>query len=39
MQASGLVRRERSAHDERSVTVRPTAEGRALKGRAPNVPV
>jgi DNA-binding MarR family transcriptional regulator len=38
MQAAGLVQRERSAHDERSVTVRLTAQGRALKERARSVP-
>ncbi|MGV9856115.1 MarR family winged helix-turn-helix transcriptional regulator [Streptomyces sp. NPDC003442] len=39
MQSAGLVQRERSAHDERSVTVRLTAEGAALKGRAQGVPL
>src|SRR5262245_20656976 len=39
MQAAGLVERERSVHDERSVTVRPTAEGEALKERARQVPL
>ncbi|MFF7654139.1 MarR family winged helix-turn-helix transcriptional regulator [Streptomyces sp. NPDC007983] len=39
MQSAGLVERERSAHDERSVTVRPTAEGVALKERAREVPL
>jgi DNA-binding MarR family transcriptional regulator len=39
MQSAGLVERERSAHDERSVTVRPTAEGIALKERAQEVPL
>jgi DNA-binding MarR family transcriptional regulator len=39
MQSAGLVERERSAHDERSVTVRPTAEGVALKERAQEVPL
>ncbi|MEU8871809.1 MarR family transcriptional regulator [Streptomyces javensis] len=39
MQSAGLVQRERSAHDERSVTVRPTAEGAALKERAQGVPL
>jgi DNA-binding MarR family transcriptional regulator len=38
MQSAGLVTRERSAHDERSVTVRLTAEGEALKERAREVP-
>ncbi|CAM5373302.1 MULTISPECIES: MarR family winged helix-turn-helix transcriptional regulator [Streptomyces] len=39
MQTAGLVQRERSAHDERSVTVRLTAEGTALKERARGVPL
>ncbi|MCQ8191675.1 MarR family winged helix-turn-helix transcriptional regulator [Streptomyces rugosispiralis] len=39
MQSAGLVQRERSAHDERSVTVRLTVEGEALKGRAQGVPL
>ncbi|GAA2307068.1 MarR family winged helix-turn-helix transcriptional regulator [Streptomyces violaceusniger] len=39
LQSAGLVRRERSAHDERSVTVRLTAEGAALKERAQGVPL
>ncbi|MGW7695354.1 MarR family winged helix-turn-helix transcriptional regulator [Streptomyces asiaticus] len=39
MQSAGLVQRERSAHDERSVTVRLTAEGTALKERAQGVPL
>ncbi|MFI0775986.1 MarR family winged helix-turn-helix transcriptional regulator [Streptomyces sp. NPDC021212] len=39
MQAAGLVERERSTHDERSVTVRPTAEGLALRERAREVPL
>ncbi|AEM86184.1 MarR family winged helix-turn-helix transcriptional regulator [Streptomyces violaceusniger] len=39
MQTAGLVQRERSAHDERSVTVRLTAEGAALKERAQGVPL
>ncbi|WPB94112.1 MarR family winged helix-turn-helix transcriptional regulator [Streptomyces malaysiensis] len=39
MQSAGLVRRERSAQDERSVTVRLTAEGAALKERAQGVPL
>ncbi|WP_345584900.1 MarR family transcriptional regulator [Streptomyces prasinosporus] len=38
LEAAGLVRRERSAHDERSVEVRPTGEGAALRGRALEVP-
>ncbi|WP_413810352.1 MarR family winged helix-turn-helix transcriptional regulator [Streptomyces sp. OE57] len=39
MQSAGLVQRERSAQDERSVTVRLTAEGAALKERAQGVPM
>ncbi|MGR3932506.1 MarR family winged helix-turn-helix transcriptional regulator [Streptomyces sp. BRA346] len=39
MQSAGLVTRERSAHDERSVTVRLTAEGEALKEQAREVPL
>ncbi|MFF2745834.1 MarR family winged helix-turn-helix transcriptional regulator [Kitasatospora sp. NPDC058048] len=38
LEAAGLVRRERSAEDERSVTVRPTPEGTALRERAGQVP-
>ncbi|GAA4817461.1 MarR family transcriptional regulator [Streptomyces ziwulingensis] len=38
LEAAGLVRRERSASDERSVRVRPTEEGRALRERALEVP-
>lgn len=38
LEAAGLVARERSAQDERSVTVRLTAEGSALKERAGQVP-
>ncbi|MFC4329891.1 MarR family winged helix-turn-helix transcriptional regulator [Streptomyces andamanensis] len=38
LEAAGLVTRERSAHDERSVRVRLTAEGTALRGRAALVP-
>ncbi|CAL9554408.1 MarR family winged helix-turn-helix transcriptional regulator [Streptomyces sp. NPDC090994] len=38
LEAAGLVRRERSAHDERSVQVRPTGEGLALRERALEVP-
>ena len=34
MEAAGLVRRERSATDERSVRVEPTPAGLALRGRA-----
>ena len=39
MESAGLVLRERSAHDERSVRVRLTADGRALKNRARTVPL
>ncbi|GAB2975468.1 MarR family transcriptional regulator [Streptomyces pseudoechinosporeus] len=38
LEATGLVRRERSVLDERSVVVRPTDEGRALRERALAVP-
>ena len=38
LEATGLVRRERSARDERSVEVRLTEEGRALRARALQVP-
>ncbi|ARP70507.1 MarR family transcriptional regulator [Streptomyces pluripotens] len=38
LEGAGLVRRERSAHDERSVRVRPTEEGIALRDRALEVP-
>ncbi|MFE1249724.1 MarR family winged helix-turn-helix transcriptional regulator [Streptomyces sp. NPDC058741] len=38
LEAAGLVTRERSARDERSVEVRLTQEGRALRGRAVEVP-
>ncbi|MBT3153046.1 MarR family transcriptional regulator [Streptomyces sp. CHD11] len=38
LETSGLVRRERSARDERSVEVRPTGEGTALRERAAEVP-
>ncbi|MYS10752.1 MarR family transcriptional regulator [Streptomyces sp. SID6041] len=38
LEAAGYVERRRSAEDERSVTVRPTAEGAALKERARDVP-
>ncbi|MFI2432575.1 MarR family winged helix-turn-helix transcriptional regulator [Streptomyces sp. NPDC018693] len=38
LEAAGLVVRERSALDERSVTIRPTAEGMALRERALKVP-
>ncbi|MER8187828.1 MarR family transcriptional regulator [Kitasatospora sp. NPDC094015] len=38
LEMAGLVRRERSAEDERSVTVRLTEAGTALRGRALEVP-
>ncbi|MFC7817276.1 MULTISPECIES: MarR family winged helix-turn-helix transcriptional regulator [unclassified Streptomyces] len=38
LEAAGLVRRERSARDERSVEVRLTGEGAALRERATEVP-
>ncbi|MFJ8631838.1 MarR family winged helix-turn-helix transcriptional regulator [Streptomyces sp. NPDC093568] len=38
LEAAGLVRRERSARDERSVEVRLTEEGTALRERALQVP-
>ncbi|MDH6140492.1 DNA-binding MarR family transcriptional regulator [Kitasatospora sp. GP30] len=38
LEANGLVRRERSAVDERSVTVRPTATGAALREQAARLP-
>ncbi|MET7692468.1 MarR family transcriptional regulator [Streptomyces sp. NPDC005483] len=38
LEAAGLVRRERSARDERSVQVRLTEEGAALRERAEQVP-
>jgi DNA-binding MarR family transcriptional regulator len=38
LEAAGLVHRERSARDERSVEVRLTAEGVALRERAAEVP-
>ncbi|GAA2527479.1 MULTISPECIES: MarR family winged helix-turn-helix transcriptional regulator [Streptomyces] len=38
LETAGLVRRERSARDERSVEVRPTEEGAALRERALEVP-
>jgi DNA-binding MarR family transcriptional regulator len=38
LEAAGLVRRERSARDERSVEVRLTGEGVALRERAAEVP-
>ncbi|MFD6326815.1 MarR family winged helix-turn-helix transcriptional regulator [Streptomyces sp. NPDC058442] len=38
LEAAGLVHRERSTRDERSVEVRPTEEGTALRERAQDVP-
>jgi DNA-binding MarR family transcriptional regulator len=38
LEAAGLVRRERSARDERSVEVRLTEEGTAMRERALQVP-
>ncbi|MFH8283886.1 MarR family winged helix-turn-helix transcriptional regulator [Streptomyces antibioticus] len=38
LEAAGLVSRERSARDERSVVIRPTEEGEALRERALAVP-
>ncbi|MCX2925156.1 MarR family winged helix-turn-helix transcriptional regulator [Streptomyces sp. NEAU-W12] len=38
LEAAGLVHRERSARDERSVEVRPTGEGLALRGQALDLP-
>ncbi|GAB1335928.1 MarR family transcriptional regulator [Streptomyces sp. E-15] len=38
LETAGLVRRERSAEDERSVRVHLTEEGDALRGRALEVP-
>ncbi|MFJ5263491.1 MarR family winged helix-turn-helix transcriptional regulator [Streptomyces sp. NPDC088387] len=38
LEAAGLVRRERSARDERSVEVRLTEQGRALREQALQVP-
>ncbi|MDT0343065.1 MarR family winged helix-turn-helix transcriptional regulator [Streptomyces litchfieldiae] len=38
LEAAGLVRRDRSAEDERSVTVRPTEAGLDLRERAVAVP-
>ncbi|MER7056185.1 MarR family transcriptional regulator [Streptomyces sp. NPDC000351] len=38
LETAGLVRRERSARDERSVEVRLTARGAALRERAVEVP-
>ncbi len=38
LEATGYVERRRSAEDERSVTVRPTAEGAALREQARRLP-
>ncbi|GAT79305.1 hypothetical protein STXM2123_6 [Streptomyces sp. F-3] len=38
LEAAGLVHRERSTRDERSVVVRPTEQGGALRARALRVP-
>ncbi|GGM12247.1 MarR family winged helix-turn-helix transcriptional regulator [Dactylosporangium sucinum] len=38
LEAAGLVRRERRADDERSVTVRLTPEGAGLRARAAGLP-
>ncbi|MFE5945589.1 MarR family winged helix-turn-helix transcriptional regulator [Streptomyces sp. NPDC056480] len=38
LETAGYVERRRSPEDERSVTVRPTAEGAALKEKARDVP-
>lgn len=38
LEAAGFVERRRSTRDERSVTVRPTPEGRELRARALGVP-
>jgi len=38
LEAAGLVRRARSTEDERSVIVRPTSAGAALRERAGEVP-
>ncbi|MEU6483993.1 MarR family transcriptional regulator [Streptomyces sp. NPDC046887] len=38
LEATGYVERRRSAEDERSVTVRPTPAGAALRERAVDVP-
>ncbi|MDH6108893.1 DNA-binding MarR family transcriptional regulator [Kitasatospora sp. MAP12-15] len=39
LDAAGLVQRERSPHDERSVIVRPTGEGAALRAQAERIPL
>ncbi|MER6097401.1 MarR family transcriptional regulator [Streptomyces sp. NPDC001728] len=38
LEAAGYVERRRSPEDERSVTVRPTADGTALRAKALGVP-
>ncbi|GAA2437216.1 MarR family transcriptional regulator [Streptomyces glaucus] len=38
LESTGLVRRERAAHDERSVLVACTERGERLRGRAARVP-
>ncbi|MGW5174411.1 MarR family winged helix-turn-helix transcriptional regulator [Streptomyces sp. NPDC004082] len=38
LESAGLLRRERSARDERSVLVAPTGRGEALRERAEHVP-
>jgi DNA-binding MarR family transcriptional regulator len=38
LEAAGLIRRDRSTEDERSVTVSPTVAGLALRERAAGVP-
>ncbi|WP_121255585.1 MarR family winged helix-turn-helix transcriptional regulator [Nocardioides ferulae] len=39
LEAAGLVRRERDRHDERSLAVVLTDEGRALRAQAEEIPV
>jgi MarR family transcriptional regulator, organic hydroperoxide resistance regulator len=39
LEHAGLVRRERDPRDERSLAVRLTAEGRALRAQAEKVPI
>jgi DNA-binding MarR family transcriptional regulator len=39
LESSGLVRRERDPRDERSLAVRLTEDGRALRSQAEKVPV
>lgn len=39
LEGKGLIRRERSAADERTVTITLTEEGEALKEQAKNVPL